>query len=172
MNKHYLLTIKAEDRLGLLHLVSGIIERRLIRIKSLSYVPTDIHDIILITIEVSGNESDLTQLAFKLENIVEVFSVEVSAYNEKVCLRAAYYKLAKTLLENPKAIALSKYDATIVKFYPDALLIAKYGTDASILKLYNDLEGPHLLGFSQTGLITDSNLIGEDESSVINRLAA
>ena len=171
-NEMVVLTIKAEDRPGLLHLVSGMIEKRLVRIKSLSYAPTDIHDIILITIELNVSESDLAILALKLENIIEVFSVEATKYDEKLCLRAAYYKLAKTFLESPKAIALSKYDATIVKFFPDALLLAKYGTDATILKLYNELEGPELLGFSQTGLITDSDLIGEGESSVINRLAA
>ena len=169
--EHYLVTIKAEDRPGLLHLVTGMIEKKLIRIKSLSLAPTDIHEIVLVTIELSVSESELTTLAFKLENIIEVFSVEVSRYDEKLCLRAAYYKLAKSFLESPKAIALSKYDATILKFYPDALLIAKYGTDATILNLYNELEGPHLLGFSQTGLITDSKLIGEDQSSVISMAA-
>lgn len=172
MRNAYTLTIKAEDRPGLLHLVTGMIEKKLVRIKSLSLAPTDIHDIVLITIELNIKESELTTLAFKLENIIEVFSVEVSRYDETLCLRAAYYKMAKTFLESPKAIPLSKYDATILKFYPDALLIAKYGTDATIRALYNELDGPHLLGFSQTGLITDSRLIGEDESSVINRLAA
>ena len=172
MKTQFILTIKAEDRPGLLHLITGVIERKLVRIKSLNSAPSDIHDIILITIEVWGNESELTQLALKIENIIEVFSVEVAQYEQTLCLRAAYFKLAKTFLESSKAIALSKYDAAILKFYPDALLIAKYGTDATILKLYNDLEGPHLLGFSQTGLISDSKLIGEDESSVINRLAA
>lgn len=172
MKEQFVLTIKAEDRPGLLHLVTGVIEKRLVRIISLSCAPTDIHGIILITIEVFGEESILAQLAFKLENVVEIFTVEVSRYNNALCLRAAYFKMAKTFLESPQAIAMSKYDTTILKFYPEAFLLAKYGTDAAILKLYNDLDGPHLLGFSQTGLITDSALIGEDQSSVINRLAA
>jgi len=173
MNKeHYVMTIKAEDRPGLLHLVTGMIEKRLISINSLSYAPTDIHDIILITIEVLAEEGVLTQLSLKLENIIEVFTVEVSQYNSGICLRAAYFKMKKTLLESPTAISLSRFDATLVQIYPDALLFAKYGTDASIRKLYNELDGLHLIGFSQTGLITDSKLIGEDESSVINRLAA
>jgi len=166
------MTIKAEDRLGLLHLVSGVIDRKLIPIKSLSYAPTDIHDITLITIEVVGNESDLTQLALKIENIIEVFTVEVKQFDSAVCLRAAYFKMDKTFLESPQALAMSNYDTVIVNIYPDAILLAKYGTDATIRKLYNALDGPHLLGFSQTGLITDSVLIGEDQSSVINRLAA
>jgi len=167
-----ILTLKAEDRPGLLHLVTGMIEKRLTKIKSLSLAPTDIHDIVLITVELNIAESELTTLVFKLENIIEVFSVEATRYNERLCLRAAYFKLSKKFLDSPKAIVLSKYETNIIKFYPQAFLIAKYGTDATILKLYNELEGPHLLGFSQTGLITDSNLIGEDRSSVINRLAA
>jgi acetolactate synthase small subunit len=172
MEEHYVMTIKAEDRPGLLHLVTGVIERKLILIKSLSYAPTDIHDIILITIEVTGNESDLTQLALKIENIVEVFNVEVSQYNNAVCLRAAYFKMDKTFLESPKAIAMSNYDTVMVNIYPDAILLAKYGTDATIRKLYNALDGPHLLGFSQTGLISESGLIQHDDIERIIRLAA
>jgi len=172
MKEQYVLSIKAEDRPGLLHLVTGVIEKRLVKIISLSSAPTDIHGIVLITVEVSGDETILTQLAFKLENIIEVFSVEVVHYNSIVCLRAAYFKLKKTFWESPQAIAMSKYDTTIVMFDEDAFLLAKYGSAATISKLYNDLDGPHLMGFSQIGLITDSKLIGEDESSVINRLAA
>jgi len=172
MKEHFLIGLKAEDRPGLLHLVTGVIEKRLVNIISLSSAPTDIHGIILITVEVSGEESVLAQLAFKLENIIEVFSVEVSRYDRMVCLRAAYFKVSKTFLESPQAIVMSKYDATIMRIYPEAILLAKYGTDEIIHKLYHDLDGPHLLGFSQTGLITDTKLISEEESSVINRLAA
>ena len=73
MKEHYLLTIKAENRQGLLHLVTGMIEKKLIAIKSLSAAPTDLHDLILITIEVEAAEKDVAQLALKLENIIEVF---------------------------------------------------------------------------------------------------
>jgi acetolactate synthase small subunit len=172
MKEHHVITVKAEDKPGLLHLVTGVIERKLIPIKSLCYAPTDIHDIILITIEVIGNKSDLTQLALKIENIIEVFNVEVSQYNNTVCLRVAYFKMDKTFLESPKAIAMSNYDTIMVNIYPDAILLAKYGTDATIQKLYNVLDGPHLLGFSQTGLISQSGLIQHDDIERIIWLAA
>ena len=168
MKENYVLTIKAEARPGLLHLITGVIEKRQVKITSLSLAPTDIHDIVLITIEVCGDESNLVQLALKLENIIEVFAVEMKQYNSMVCLRAAYFKLSKSFLETPKTTVLSQHNAAIVMFYPDALLVAKYGTDASILSLYNELDGPHLMGFSQTGLITDSSLI-DDEVRVISQ---
>jgi acetolactate synthase small subunit len=162
----------AEQRPGLLHLVSGIIERTLIRIHSCSMAATDIHDIVLISIEVSADESELTSLALKLENIIEVLSVEVKRYEETLCLRAAYFKMDRAFLDTPKVSVLNKYSAVIVGWYPKEFLAAKYGSDAVIRNLYNELDGPHLLGFSQTGLITDSDLIGEEQSSVIHRLAA
>ncbi len=172
MKEHYILTVKAEERPGLIHLVTGVIEKKLIPIKSLSYAPTDIHHIILITIEVVGNESDLTQLALKIENIVEVFKVEVSRYNSTVCLRAAYFKIAKIFLDSPNVSVLRNYDALIVDWYPNAFLVSKYGTDDTITKLYNALDGPHLLGFSQTGLLAKTGLIAHDDIERIIGLAA
>jgi acetolactate synthase small subunit len=168
----YLLTIKAEDRPGLLHLITGVLNRKLVPIISLTAAPTDIHDIILISVEVESTESDVAQLALKLENIIEVFGVEVTRYEKTLCMRAAYFKMAKSFLESPQAIALSKYDAVILAIYPDTFLLTKYGTDATILKLYNALDGPHLLGFSQTWLLAESGLISHDDIERIIRLAA
>ncbi|MES2107948.1 MAG: ACT domain-containing protein [Bacteroidota bacterium] len=168
MNKEkYLLTIKAEERAGLLHSVTGLIERKHIEIKSLNLAPTDIHDVVMITIEVAVSESELTSLAFKLEKIIEVFSVQVTKYDQAVCLRATYFKVAKGLLETPQIAALQKHGAIIVNWYADAFLIAQHGTDTSILNLYNELDGPYLLGFTQTGLISDRALLDDVEGRVI-----
>ena len=171
MKEHYLLTIKAEDRPGLLHLVTGVLNRKLIPLISLSAAPTDIHGIVLITMEIEVSEKAMQPLLYKLKNIIEVFTVEANACNQVLCLRAAYFKMAKGFLESQKLSVLQKHSALIVNLYPDAVLVAKYGTDLAIRTLYNALEGPHLLGFSQTGLISESKLIGGDQSSVIRQAA-
>jgi acetolactate synthase small subunit len=166
--QQFILTIKAEYRPGLLHLITGIIEKRQAEIKSLNAAQTDIHDIILVTIEIEVAESNLTSLALKLENIIEVFSVEASQFNQVVCLRAAYFKMAKAFLDTPKVSVLQNHNALIVNWYPDAFLLAHHGSDVTVRELYNQLDGPHLLGFSQTGLISDSSLINhEDEERVM-----
>src|ERR1700744_6039314 len=103
---NYLLTIKAEDRPGLLHLVTGVLNRRLAPIVSLTAAPTDVHEIVLITIETLLTESEVATLALKLENIIEIFSVDVKSYQEDVCLRAAWFKLDKALLETPKVAVI------------------------------------------------------------------
>ena len=173
MMKNYILTIKAEDRPGLLHLVTGLINKRQIPLLSLSAAKTDVHAIVLITAEVIADEGALTSLALKLENIVEVFGVEARHGDQVLCLRAAYFKMAKGFLETPQLRVLEKYGAVIVTTTADTVLIAKHGSDLAIRTLYNELEGPNLLGFSQSGLITDSALIGHEgeESSVISLAA-
>jgi hypothetical protein len=44
--------------------------------------------------------------------------------------------------------------------------VAKYGSDLVIRELYNQLDGPHLMGFSQAGLISDTKLIDNDDVRV------
>jgi len=173
MKTNYVLTIRAEDRPGLLHLITGLINKKQIPLISLSAAATDVHAIVLITAEVVAGEGALTSLALKLENIVEVFGVEVRQAEKLLCLRAAYFKMSKGFLESPKVRILEKYNAVIVNYSDEAVLVAKYGTDLAIRALYNELDGPHLLGFSQSGLIADSALIGHggEESSVIRRAA-
>ena len=174
MSTNYIVTIKAEDRPGLLHLVTGVLNRKLIPIISLNAAPTDIHDIVLITMKIEISEKALQPLLYKLENIIEVFAVEAISAAKASCLRAAYFKLDRAVLDTPVKDAIQKYGAVIVNIYPDALLVSKYGSKVAIRQLYSELEGPHLLGFSQTGLIADSGLIGnsvEDQSSVISLAA-
>jgi len=173
MKSHYALTIKATNRPGLLHSVTGIINRRLICIKSLNAAPTDVHEIVLITIEIQIAEKDLKALTLRLENIVEIFSVDAIRYDKAICRRSCFFKLDKRMLTGgPQAIVISKWDAQIISMQGNTVLIYKSGSEDVIRRLYNELDGPYLLGFSQTGLIVDSRLIEGDESSVISRLAA
>lgn len=172
MKEHFLLSVKAEDRPGLLHLITGVLNRKLVPITSLTAAPTDIHDIVLITMEIIITEKALQPLLYKLENIIEVFAVEATPFDEAICQRAAYFRMDKEVLSSPQADAIAKWGAQIVNIQNDTVLFAKSGSEAVISRLYNELEGPYLLGFSQSGLIIDSNLmIHEDQSSVI-RLAA
>lgn len=172
MKEKYLLTLKAEDRPGLLHLVTGVLNRKLIPIISLTAAPTDIHDIVLITMELEVSVKALEPLLYKLENIIEVFKVEAIQAEKAICQRSAYFKLDKAVLASPQASAITSGNAQVISFDAAHITVSKSGSDAAIRQLYNALEGPYLSGFSQTGLIVVSKLIGEDESSVINRLAA
>jgi acetolactate synthase-1/3 small subunit len=172
MKEVYVLTIKAEDRPGLLHLVTGVLNRKLIDIVSLTAAPTDIHDIVLMTMEISISEKALRPLIYKLENIIEVFAIEAVRYDKAVCLRSAYFSMDKAVLSSPQASVITRFEAQVVNLQADAVLIGKSGSEAAIRQLYNALEGPYLLGFSQTGLIVDSKLIAHEDIERISGLAA
>lgn len=173
MNKSmYLLTLKAKDRPGLLHLVTGTVNKKLVPIVSLTAAPTDIHDIVLVTMELQLSEKALSPLVLKLENIVEVFSVDAVPFDTAVCQRSAYFKMDKAVLSSPQSSVITKWEAQIVDIGADTVLISKSGSEAVIRRLYNELEGPYLMGFSQTGLIAGSRLIAHDDTERISRLAA
>lgn len=172
MKEQYVITIKADNRPGLLHLVTGMINRRLIDIESLNAARTDINDIVLVSIELSISEKALTPLVLKLKNIIEVFSVEAVKTERAVAIRSAFFKMNKTFLATPAAEIIRRHQMQISNIYPDAILLAKSGSEAEIRSLYNQLEGPHLLGYSQTGIIVDSKLIDNNDEWRISRLAA
>lgn len=106
MKNKYVLTIKAEDSRGLLHLVTGILNRKLIPIVSLTAAPTDLHDIVLITIEIQISENALQPLLYKLENIVEVFVMEVIPYDQAICQRSAWFQWTRKFYQARKLVLL------------------------------------------------------------------
>ena len=171
MTEKYILSIKADDRPGLIHLVAGMINRKLIPIESLTAAKTDDRTVVMITIELVISEKALQPLVLKLENIIEVYAVDAVKASEAIVQRCAFFKLSKSFLETPQVRILQRYGTSIINLYPDAIVIGKFGCDVDIRNLYNQLEGPHLLGFIQTGPIADTLLIDNDESSVISRAA-
>jgi len=172
MKANYIVTIKATNRQGLLHLVTGIVNRKLIEIDSLTAAKTDIDDIVLITMEINVSEKALTPLVQKIQHIIEVFDVEAQLKESTVTLRAAYFKFRKAFISAPNAALLSKHGAQVINLYPDAILVSKTGCEAEISQLYSLVANEHLLGFSQTGLIADSSLIEYKDEERISRLAA
>ena len=170
--ENYILTIRAEDRPGLLHLVTGVLNKKCISIISLTAAPTDIHPIVLITLEIQSAEKTVLPLLSKLENIIEVYAVEAIKSDDVLAIRSAFFKIDKALLNTPDIALIQNFEAKIVNIYPDSFLVSKSGNDAAIRYLYNALEGPHLLGFSQTGLVADSKLIAPDELERISKPAA
>jgi acetolactate synthase small subunit len=161
--EHYLLTIKAENRPNLLHLITGILNKKLISVIGLTSAPTDISEILLVTIEVSISGKALQPLLLKLGNIIEVFAVEAIRFDKALCLRSAYFKMDKAVLTSPQVSVINKWGAQIIDIHAKTVLIGKSGSESVIRELYNALDGTHLKGFSQTGMIANSNLIDNDE---------
>ena len=74
----YTLTIKADSRPGLLHLVTGIIEKKLIRIVDFKLGPPSADGLVFMRTKVISNAVELKKVALRLENVIEVYSVSLS----------------------------------------------------------------------------------------------
>lgn len=77
MTERITLNILADSRPGLLHILSGVIEKKLIRITSLCLTAPEADGTVQIIVELLIKLTDLNTLKLKLQNIVEVYSVTI-----------------------------------------------------------------------------------------------
>jgi acetolactate synthase-1/3 small subunit len=166
MNEKFIITIKAENRPGLVGQITALLNRKQLNMESMSAAKTDISSVIMISIELMINGGTVRPLIHKLQNIIEIYGVDVVNSSESVAQRVAYFKLSKELLNTPQCAVLKKSGLQLINFNRDAILLSKAGNENEIRLLYNQLEGPHLLGFMQSGLITDTLLIDNDDVRV------
>ncbi|WP_316825443.1 ACT domain-containing protein [Pedobacter miscanthi] len=75
MKANYTLKIKADSRPGLLHLVTGIIEKKLIRIICLWLESPKADGSVAISVEIFIDAEELNILMKRIKNIIEVYSV-------------------------------------------------------------------------------------------------
>jgi acetolactate synthase small subunit len=182
--KKYILNIKADDRPGLLHLITGVLNRKLIVIDYLSVFRTDIHGVILISMEVAVTDKELNPLLYKLENIIEVFIAEAAPAEYSIQQCIAYFKLARAILDTPKTEILRRSLVKLVDVQADHILISAIGSPKEIERIYADLDDANLLGFMQSAPLSPMSLMvnsteindearfkNEDQSSVISLAA-
>jgi acetolactate synthase-1/3 small subunit len=170
MKEKYILTILAEKRLGLLSQITGLLNRKMLEIESITAAKTDAHSEVIIGIELFISEKALHPLLMKLENIIEVLKVAAVKVDDVICHRLAFFKLSKGILNTPQSSVIQKHGTQIINLYPDAILISKAGNEKDINVLFQQLDGPHLLGFMQSGLLADTALINADEVRVMEFL--
>jgi len=78
MTERITLTILADSRPGLLHILSGVIEKKLIRIIGFCLTQPEVDGTVKIVVEVLIELTDVNTLKLKLQNIIEVYSVTVN----------------------------------------------------------------------------------------------
>jgi acetolactate synthase-1/3 small subunit len=167
---NYLLNILSEDRKGLMSIITSMLNRKSIEIESISAAKTDIHTQVLINIEVIANDTDIKLMAFKIENIIEVYKVEVELLQHASYQKLALYTLHKDGYNTKVNNQIQKYGAIIVGYDHDVITIQKSGRDEDIQLLYNELEGKYLKSFSKSAVIS-LKAISVDDDTVISKAA-
>jgi acetolactate synthase small subunit len=158
-----IIAIYADDKKGLLAQILSIFNKRDYSLGCLNVSRTDIQDIILITVEVEIPGCELKTILRKIENIIEVYRALAWDAQTLSLNKIGFYRVSLQLLGDSLWALLQKHGATISKIFDESLMIQKIGTDESLIDLYNQLDGKHLLGFCKSGLIAEQSMLQLDQ---------
>ena len=164
MKQNYLLNILSDDRKGLISIITSMLNRKGIEIESLSAAKTDIHTQVLINIQVIANHAEIKLMAHKIENIIEVYKVNLEALQQSYYQKVALYVLNKDGYNTALHNTIQKYGAIIVGYDEHEITIQKTGRDEDIQLLYNELEGKYLKSFSKSAVIALKAITADDDT--------
>jgi acetolactate synthase-1/3 small subunit len=160
--KKYIIAVYADDKKGLLNQLLMIINRKSYEVCSLNVSRTDMHDVVLIAMEVMLPPADVYFITQKMNNIIEVYKTISHPVEETQLLRIGQYKIAKNYLSSV-AHSLHRYGASITEILDDSFIIQRTGTAYDLNELLNYLDGEHLLSYCSSPLISGQSLISIDE---------
>lgn len=173
MKKKYLLTIRTQDAPGVLSKILQIMSRRRLEVSGLTMSPSDIHDIVLTFIEADMFSNELKPVLLQIEKIIEVFTATGSAVDDLITQRLAFFKLDKNILQTEQGKNIYHYQAQIIDWQQETITISKVGNEVILREFYNKLDGPHLIGFIQSGLMASCAMdIPSNDDYRITGLAA
>lgn len=119
-----------------------------LEIETISQSRTDIPEIVLITIEVAMPGVLIDNTIINLKKIADVLDVTITFGS---VLNAALFKISFDKNENIWEI-LHRYNVRCISIENNTLLIHQIAKEGDIQRLYNALEGPGLISFSQLPL--------------------
>ncbi len=160
--KKHIITVYADDKKGLLNQLLMIINRKSYEVCSLNVSRTDMHDVVIIALEVMLPPADVYFIIQKMNNIIEVYKTISHLAEETQLLRIGQYRVAKNHLSQV-VYSLHRYGATITEILDDSFIIQRTGTAYDLNELLNFLDGEHLLSYCSSALISGRSLISVDE---------
>ncbi len=156
--KLHVITVYAEDKKGLMAQLLMLLNRRDYPVLSLNVARTDVNELILITMEVILPQNELTAILRKMERIIEVYKAIGYQENDMPLSRVGIYRVASERLDAALWTLLQKYGATLSGMAENSFLIQKTGSEKDLSALYEALEGPHLLAFCKSSLMSPESL--------------
>ncbi len=153
----------------LISIITSMLNRKGIEMESIHAARTDIHDQVLIHIEVIAEPGEIKNVSAKIGNIIEVEQVELCLTKNSWYQKVALNTIDKIGYNSLVFQKLQKYGATMVGYHNEQVIIEKIGRDEDLQLLYNELEGPHLISLMKSAAISLKPL--EDQSSVISMAA-
>ncbi|TCQ99194.1 acetolactate synthase small subunit [Sphingobacterium sp. JUb20] len=143
-----LFTLNCKNQRDLLPEIISTMYQLGLEIETISQSRTDIPEIVLITIEVAMPGVLIDNTIINLKKIADVLDVTITFGS---VLNAALFKISFDKNENIWEI-LHRYNVRCISIENNTLLIHQIAKEGDIQRLYNALEGPGLISFSQLPL--------------------
>jgi acetolactate synthase small subunit len=166
MKANYLLNILSEDKKGLVSMITILLNRNNLEIECISTARTDIHSQVLINLQLFAEANELRKVCLKINNIIEVSSVEVLLLNDSWYQKTALFTFDRKGYDSAVNNLIQKYGAILVGVVNDNLIIQKNGRDEDIQLLYNALEGKYLKSFCKGAAVSLQSLFLSDETVI------
>jgi len=160
--EQWIFSIYADDKKGLIGQLMTYFNRKSFDVSSVNVARTDISDLVLVTLEASVPQAELKPFMERLKKIIEVYTVNVIPAAEGL-KKIGFYRMGIATMDKSFWATLQKYGASLSSLSTDTLVISKTGSDHDLQELYEQLEGPHLLGFCKSALIVEDCLVSFEE---------
>lgn len=152
-----LFSLSCEDTDGTLSRIIQAFSRPGYLLHTLSQARTDIKNLVLITLEARIPAAKVDLMILRLEKIVGVLEVTASF---GAVARHAVYRLST--LDEATCHILQRYQTQVLTRHQGHWLVQQTGHPDAVQKLFNELDGPHLAGFSEQALPLSQPLNWED----------
>lgn len=171
MSQHYLFNITAEDRPGLVHKLTGTISKGLVPIKSIN-ASANQEGLALITLDIVASTETINKLIHKLRAIIEVIQVDAVPKSEAVTLSCGLYVLDKAFTVSEANSFLKSYRTDVVDIHKEHLVIAHFGREREVDKLFSKIGSQYLKSFRKSAPVLATLVTDNSDPERISRLAA
>ncbi len=156
-----LFSLSCHDQDGILSRIIQTFSRPNYPVVSLSQARTDVREVVLITLEVRIPAAKADHMVLRLQKIIGVLEVTVSF---GAIMQYAVYRLSSCTGETLNI--LRRHQAQTITQHQDHWLIQQTAHPDDIQRLYNELDGPALVGFSQLPVAISQPLCWEEVKEV------
>lgn len=154
MEKHYIVSVFCENRIGLINRISIIFTRRRLNIENFTASETEIKDVYRFAIVVKSTREKLEKVAQQIEKQIEVLRALVHEEEDIIYQEVALYKIAAKSFYNGSAEKFAQENqAKILSSTSDYIVFEKTGLFEETQALLEKLEKYGVMEFARSGRV-------------------
>lgn len=147
-----LFSILTENQKGVLARILAIIDRPNYHLETMTMGKTDVNGQVLITLEALIPAAEQSNIACRIEKIIEVEKIECRSLDHTQVLRSGLFQVNLAAADHDFWRLIQKSGATVTGASAGKLLLQKTAQAEDLRELYNILDREYLESYSETTL--------------------